>query len=144
MDYYLIGWIAVFFLILLIEGLSQQLFAIWFAFGALIAIIMELTGLDFQLQLIFFIVASIIAMLALRPYVKKRLNFKIQATNSDENIGKYAVVMEDFNPLTKEGRVLLEGLDWAAKCPEYALSKDEKVLIKAIEGVKLIVARTGV
>ncbi len=142
MDYYLIGWILVFFLILFVEGLSQQLIAVWFAVGAVVAIIAELMSASFNVQLSCFVIASIISLLLLRPYVKKATAGKIERTNSDENIGKTAVVIADFDAATNEGRVMLSGLDWAAKSLSSAkLLKGEQVTGVSISGVKLLVSR---
>ena len=142
MDYYLIGWIMVFFLILFVEGLSQQLIAIWFAVGAIVAIIAELLNVSFTVQLACFVVASLIALLLLRPYVKRAMDGKIERTNSDDNIGKTAVVLNDFDSSINEGRVMLSGIDWASKSlSAKPLLKGEQVVVEAIEGVKLIVSR---
>lgn len=143
MDYSLIGWIVVFFLIVFIEGISQQLIAIWFAVGAIVAMIAELCATSFEVQFTLFIAASILALLALRPLTRNMLKDKIQATNSDENIGKSAVVIADFDMLTKEGRVQLEGIDWAARSIDDTLPlKGEVVTVKAIEGVKVLVTHS--
>ena len=142
MDTFFYGWIILFFVICAIEVATQQLVAIWFASASLLCVFLSYLGIDFSIQLVVFIIISIATLIILRPYAMKRLNTTTISTNADEIIGKYAIVMNDFNPLTKEGRVVIEGMDWAAKTNDgFGLKKGDEVLVKQIEGVKVIVTQ---
>ncbi len=59
-------------------------------------------------------------------------------TNADANIGKLAQVVIDVLP-ERIGRVVLEGLEWAAKS-NAVLPAGSWCKVLAIEGAKLIVA----
>ena len=142
MDTFFYGWIILFFVICMIEIATQQLVAIWFATASLICVFLSYLGVDFSIQLIVFIIVSIATLVILRPYAMKRLNTNVVATNVDEIIGKMGIVMNDFDPLTKEGRVIIEGMDWAAKTKDLLnLKKGNEVIVKQIEGVKVIVTQ---
>ena len=54
------------------------------------------------------------------------------------------IVTVSINNISGEGRVLVNGLEWAARSDDgVPVEKGENVLIKAIEGVKVIVERVG-
>ena len=56
--------------------------------------------------------------------------------------GMIGVVVEEIDNDRAQGRVYVNGLDWSARSEEgEILEKGEKVLIKAIEGVKVLVER---
>ncbi|MDF9825578.1 membrane protein implicated in regulation of membrane protease activity [Breznakia sp. PF5-3] len=142
MDTIFYGWIILFFVICAFEVATQQLVAIWFASASLICVFLSYLGVDFSIQLIVFIIVSIATLVILRPYAMKRLNTSTVSTNANEIIGKTAIVINDFDPLTKEGRVMIEGMDWAAKTNDDSeLKKGNEVIVKQIEGVKVIVTR---
>lgn len=142
MEHLFIGWIAFFLFICIVEVITQHLVAIWFAAGSLVCVFLSFFGFDLATQLIVFIAVSCITLLLLRPYAVKRLKPKIVLTNVHELIGKKAIVLEDFDVLTNEGRVFIDGLDWAGKTrKDESLKKDQEVKIIDVEGVKLIVTR---
>lgn len=142
METYFVGWIIFFVFICLVEVMTQQLVAIWFAAGGLVCVFASYFDVAFYMQLIIFIVVSSGTLLLLRPYAMKYAKKSIIQTNVQDVVGKTAIVMEDFDSATYEGRVKLEGLDWAAKAENNAvLSKGQKVEIQAVEGVKLIVCK---
>ena len=64
-------------------------------------------------------------------------------TNADSLIGKEAVVTERIDNLRSTGAVQVNGQVWTARSvnPEHEIEKDEVVMIRAIEGVKLIVGK---
>ncbi len=140
MESYVIGWMIAFFVICAIEAASLQLVAIWFAAGSLVCVILSLFGIDFTGQLVAFLLVSVVTLLLLRPYALKKIKPNLIKTNVDEILGKKAIVLQDFNELTNEGRVQLEGVDWAAKnIGHHPLKKDDEVYVHAIKGVTVIV-----
>lgn len=142
METYFLGWIVFFVLICLLELATQQLVAIWFAAGSLVCVFLSYFGYPLYIQLIIFIVVSCVTLLLLRPYAIKKVNANVIKTNIHEAIGKKAIVIADFDKMTREGRVQLEGMDWAARSvDDKLLRKNETVVIKAIEGVKFMVQR---
>lgn len=135
-------WLLIAVLLGIAEASTAQFIAIWFALGAVSAIIPAAMGLSLQVQLIVFIAVSTLALALTRRFVKKVLNIKPVATNADSMIGRIGVVTEEINNLNGHGRVMLSGLSWAARSEDEApIAEGERVLVKAIEGVKVIVER---
>ncbi|MBR5485193.1 MAG: NfeD family protein [Oscillospiraceae bacterium] len=136
------AWLAAAVILGAAEAATVSLVAIWFAAGAVVAILPALLGASVWTQLAVFVLVSVCMLILTRPLVKNRLNNRTVKTNADSSIGKTAVVISDIDPLTGTGRVSLSGLDWAAKsCDNEPLKKGEKVVVKEIQGVTLLVER---
>ena len=83
---------------IVIEASGPALISIWFAFGALISLIVSvIPGAPWWSELIIFIVISISTLLALRPIFKKYLKRNTVRTNIDSFIGKKGYVIEDIS-----------------------------------------------
>ncbi len=87
-----------------------------------------------------FVVVTVITLIATRP-LAKRVNNKIKThTNSDRNIGKTALVVSDINNTDSVGQVKVSGSIWSAKSADNSvILKDSEVVVKDIEGAKLVV-----
>jgi len=128
----------------IIEAVTVDLVAIWFAIGAFITILPASFGVPFPVQLLFFIAVSLVILVFTRPVAKKVLKVKKTSTNADQIIGMVGVVIHPIDNITGSGRVMVNDLDWAARSDDgVPIEVNEKVLIKAIEGVKVIVERIG-
>jgi membrane protein implicated in regulation of membrane protease activity len=124
------------------EAATVQLVAIWFAIGALAAILPASMGGPLWLQLTVFIAVSTLSLAITRPLAARTLNAKRVRTNADSLVGQMGVVVEGIDNLKGRGRVHIGGLDWSAVSEDgQILEADEQVLIKRIEGVKLVVER---
>ncbi len=123
-----------------IEALTPQLITIWFAGGAFAALILSVCNLGFAWQLTAFILISVILLIFTRPLVKKiRENPNIK-TNTDALISETAVVTEEIDNVHECGSVKLRGITWMARSLNGdIITKDTIVVVKKIEGVKLIV-----
>lgn len=80
-------WLVLLILFLMAEGATVALVSLWFAAGALAAIIAALLGASVGLQLALFLVVSVALLAMLRPVLKKYVNPKIQRTNVDALVG---------------------------------------------------------
>ena len=89
-------WIGLIVIFLVIEGLTAGLVTIWFAVGALAALIAAMFHAPLWLQLVWFFVISIAAFAVTRPLVKKYINGRTQPTNADMLIGQECLVTEDI------------------------------------------------
>jgi membrane protein implicated in regulation of membrane protease activity len=134
-------WLIAMIVLLIIEAAIPGLVSIWFAIGALAALISALFKAPLWLQIVWFLVVSIATLCLTRPLAQKYVNSRVQPTNSDALIGKDCLVTEDINNLEGTGAVKIEGKIWTAR----AENEDEHYVagevVKAvrIEGVKLIV-----
>lgn len=71
----------------------------------------------------------------------KYFNQNRQKTNVESLIGQQALVLEDVDTLHAAGQVKVNGQIWSAKTEETSgfIAKDTVVMIRGIQGVKLIV-----
>lgn len=140
MDYYGILWLVALIVLLIVEFLTMGLTTIWFAGGALIALITALCGAPLWLQIVLFIVVSIVLLLVTRPIAMKYWNKDRIKTNAESLIGQTALVTEEIDNLKAKGVVTVNGNEWTARSADNRLiSKDAVVIIKEIQGVKLLV-----
>lgn len=135
--FWLVSMIALF----VIEAVTVNLVTIWFAFGALAALIVSLTGGPLWLQIVLFIAVTIVTLIPTRALAKKYFNKnKHQPTNADMVIGKECTVTEDIDNLAGTGAVRCMGKEWSARSRDgETIEKGRVVTAIAIEGVKLIV-----
>ena len=134
-------WIVLMVGFLVVEGFAPGLVSIWFALGALAALISALLGAQVWLQAVWFVVVSILALVFTRPLAKKYVNSRTQATNADMLIGQECIVTETIDKLHGTGAVSVAGKVWTARTddPERVIEKGSVAIIERIEGVKLIV-----
>lgn len=134
-------WVVLMVGFLIVEGVAPGLVSIWFALGALAALISALLGAQVWLQAVWFVVVSVLALIATRPLAKKYVNSRIQATNADMLIGQECIVTETIDQLHGTGAVSVAGKVWTARCAEAdrVLDKGSVAVVERIEGVKLIV-----
>ena len=82
-----------------------------------------------------------ILLFAMRPVASKWLNKDRVRTNAESLVGKTAVVTEPINNLAGTGQVQVQGQYWTARAvsDQVQITKDARVVIEKISGVKLIV-----
>ena len=138
---YSIFWFAAFGVLLLIEILTLGLTTIWFAIGALAAMILAIIGFSLPVQIIGFLVVSVVLLWFTRPVATRYLNSKTTKTTAESLVGKKARVTENINNLKSEGTVIINGLEWTARSTkdEVTFRTDDIVRVAGISGVKLIV-----
>lgn len=136
-------WAALTVVLVIIEALTVQLVTVWFAAGSLAAAIAALAGANTVWQCVIFVSVSLLALILTRPYVKKAIIKKAVPTNADRCIGKEAVVTETIDNRAGQGQVKIGGVAWTARSEDDSvIERDEVVLVKKIEGVKVIVEKT--
>lgn len=135
-----IMWFIAMVAMLGVELATVSLTSIWFALGALAALIAALCGAPIWLQVVWFLVVSVLALIATRPLVKKYINGKTTPTNADMLMGQTCVVTEPISNLSETGAVKIGGKVWTARSEDGTVfAPGEKVIAVRIEGVKLIV-----
>ena len=136
--FYSILWAGVFIITLIVEGSTMQLISIWFAVGALGALLTTFAGGSFTIQAIVFVILSLILFLSARPLIKKIERKSKSHTNADSVVGMEGIVRDRIDTISGTGRVFVNGLSWAAKS-DTVIEKDERILVLSIEGVTLTV-----
>ena len=136
----IIFWIIFFIAALMVEAATFALVSVWFAAGALGALITASLGGNLTLQLIVFTLISGILLAFTRPLLKKLFPNKFIPTNSELEVGKTAVVTEAIDNETGEGRVRLGGVNWAAVSADGAKIPAESVVsVTEVRSAKLAV-----
>lgn len=136
-------WLIVAAIFAIIEIITLGITSIWFTGGALIAALVALLTDAVLWQILTFLVVSILLIILTKPIVKKHMNDKTKLTNMDYIIGKQAIVTKEITE-TEKGEVKFGGNIWLASTKCDRIEVDTKVVIKAIEGVTLIVDRKEV
>ena len=136
-------WLGVLVAAVVLEIATTQIVSIWFAIGALASLIATLAGVEqLWIQIVIFVVVSAIAVIATRPIVKRIVNKKAEPTNADMVIGKTGVVTEKIDNLAPSGMVKAGGQVWTARsADDSVIDENERVIVKEISGVKLIVIK---
>lgn len=138
----MIIWGILFVVFLLAEILTVAYVSIWFAIASLVSFVLAMFGIPLEAQCIVFVAVAVVLFLATRPLVKKYVHGKTVSTNADSVIGMEGVVRVPIDNLKSQGRVYVNGLEWAAKSFSGApIERDVKIVVRRIEGVSLIVER---
>ena len=118
-------WLIAMVLFGVLEAVTVGLTSIWFAVGALAALIAASLGAFALVQVIVFLVVSFVTLLLVRPLA----------------IGREAVVTQAIDNLKGEGQVNVSGAVWTARSQEEApIPAGARVRVLRIEGVKVIVS----
>lgn len=137
-----IVWLIVFAVAMIVEAGTTALVSVWFAAGALGAMIAAEMGASVIVQLVVFALLAGLLLIFTRPILKKLFPHRFIPTNSELDIGKTAVVIETINSVNGEGRVRLAGIDWAAVSADGScISEGESVIIKEIRSSRVVVER---
>ncbi len=139
-------WLIAFVVLLGIEAATMALTTIWFAGGALAAFAAALAGAAVEVQLVVFVVVSFILLLFTRPLAARLLRSggDKAKTNVDSLIGRSAKVTEAIDNELGTGAAVVGGQEWTARSfdGESRFPTGETVVIRAVEGVKLMVSET--
>ena len=136
-------WLIAMAVFLIVEGIVPGLVSIWFALGALAALVAAMVGAPLWLQLVWFVLVSIAALALTRPLARKYVNGRVTPTNADRILGKECVVREAIDNLRGTGAVAVDGKVWTARMlnENETAREGETVIARRIDGVKLIVEK---
>lgn len=123
----------------IIEGVTLGLTTVWFAAGALIAMLAAMLNMPFVGQIFVFLISSSVLLYFTRPIAKDYLKIGTTRTNVNSLIGEIGIVMKDIQRF-HNGQVKVNGQIWTAKAIEdEEIKENQRVEIVSVEGVKLIV-----
>ena len=133
-------WLAAMVVLLIIEGAVPGLVSIWFALGALAALLAAILHAPVWLQVTWFVVVSVVSLILTRPLARKYVNSKTQPTNADMLIGQECIVTEPIDNVAGTGAVSVGGKVWTARTTDdHVIPQGSHATVLRIEGVKLIV-----
>ena len=140
-----IVWLVLLVVFIVAEASTVTLVSIWFAAGALVAMLAALLDVQLWLQIVLFVVVSALALLSLRPLLRKYFTPRLTRTNVDAVIGTVGTVTADIDNIASQGTIKLGAMEWTARS-----SSGEKipagtiVKVDRIEGVKAFVTPVAV
>ncbi len=136
-----ICWLVVFLVLLAIEIATLGLTTIWFAFGAVAALIATIFNAGYVIQMVLFIVVSIISLLVTRPIAVKYFNNNTVKTNVDELVGRKVVVTKEIPDENTYGETEVNGEVWIAATRGEGIKQGEVAEVTGVEGIKLILKK---
>ena len=138
-----IGWLIALIVLLAVEIATMGLTTIWFAGGALVALIAALLSANIVVKVILFVAVSLILLIFTRPVAVKYLNNNAVKTNAEGLIGRTAKVIYTIDNVNSTGYASVDGQEWTARSEDNSVVIPEGTLVTIvrIEGVKLIVKK---
>ena len=136
-------WLVAVIIFLVVELLTVTLTSIWFAAGALAAMLVAMFNGNLIAQIIAFIIVAVGLMYATKPWSKKFIDTKKVSTNADRAIGEEVRVIERVSNLDQTGNAIVHGMEWTVRTENdnIVIEQGELVRVLRIAGVKLIVER---
>ena len=133
----IIFWLVLLVVLVVIEIATLGLTTIWFAGGALVALIAAAFGAPLYFQVALFIAVSAVLLFFTRPLAVRYFNNDRVKTNAESLIGKKAVVEEEIDNLKPTGLVNVKGQEWTARSTndDVVIPKGKVVFLCEFSGV---------
>ena len=134
-------WTVLLLLFIFTEVMTVSLVSMWFAAGALAAVICALLEGQLWLQLVLFFGVSGGMLLLLRPVAKKYFTPKLTKTNIDAVVGSTGKVTARIDNDAAQGQVKLGAMEWTARSTDGSvIAEGTLIRVDKIEGVKAFVS----
>ncbi len=136
-------WLVAVIVFLGVEISTVTLTSIWFAAGALAAMLVAMFNGNLIVQVIAFLIVAFGLLYATKPWSKKFIDTKKVNTNADRAIGEEVRVVERVSNLDQTGKAIVHGMEWTVRTENdnIIIEQGELVRVLRIAGVKLIVER---
>ncbi len=136
-------WLAAMIILIIIEIITVGLTTIWFAIGALVAIIISMLGGGIILQLTVFLLVSLGMLIFTRPLAIRYINNSRTRTNYEGIIGKVVRITQDVDNIAGQGRAVVNGQEWAVRSVDERCKLTAGSLAKVVDikGVRLVVEK---
>ena len=134
-------WLIIIIALTILEIATIGLVSIWFIASGIVALILSFFVDSFYIQFAVFVVLGIILLITTRPILTRLIVPKKSKTNLDRVIGMTGIVTEEITK-NEVGEVKVDGKKWSAVA-KSKINVGDEVIIKDIDGVKLIVEKEG-
>ncbi len=136
-------WLILAIALVITEVLTQTMWSLCFAVGALAALVCSVLNLDYLWQGIALICGAGIAYIAMLPWIKKRHHKLEKAscrTGMDALLGRKAFVTHEIRP-DKLGRARIDGDNWQVRCPDISapIPSGTEVVVTGYDSIILTV-----
>lgn len=133
-------WLVLMIAFLIAEAATVVTVSLWFAGGALVALVASLLGAPLWLQVTLFFLVSAALLGSLRGMVRKHFTPKLERTNVDAIIGSSGYVTAEIDNIKATGTVKLGAMEWTARSTAgVPIAVGTLVKVDKIEGVKVFV-----
>ena len=133
-------WLALMVIFLIVEAMTVTMVSLWFAAGAVVALLLSLLHLQIWLQVVLFFLVSGVLLACLRPLVRRHVAPKIVPTNVDAIVGTRCMVTAEIDNVCAAGQVKLNGIEWSARSVTgQIIPEGTLVRVERVEGVKVFV-----
>ena len=134
-------WLVLMVVFLIAEAVTVATISLWFAAGALVALLVSLLGLQVWLQVVLFLLVSGVLLACLRPMVKRHFTPKLTRTNVDAIVGTRGMVTAEIDHVCAAGQVKLNGMEWTARSTTgQIIPAGTLIRVDRVEGVKVFVS----
>ena len=141
MNWAAVSWLALLIVFLIAEASTVTMVSLWFAAGALAAMIVSLFHGAVWLQWVLFLTVSGIMLALLRPLARKHFTPKLTPTNVDAVVNSTGLVTVAIDNVTAVGQVKLGSMEWSARSTSGdPIAPGTVVKVDRIEGVKAFVS----
>ncbi len=137
----MIFWLVLLIIAIGVEVCTMGLTSIWFAGGALAAILALILHAPVFLQVILFFLVSLVLLIFTRPVAVRYFNRDRVKTNVESMVGRQGVVTGEINNVQGIGQVTVSGQEWSARSVDDSvrIPVGAVVNVVSINGVKLMV-----
>ncbi len=134
-------WLVVLIVSIGVEVATLGLTSIWFAGGAVVAVIVAAFHGPVWLQILLFFAVSLLLLFFTRPIAVRYFNRDRVRTNVESMIGRQAIVTSEIDNLQGIGQVTVGGQEWSARTEADGMNLQPGTVVDivAVNGVKLIV-----
>ena len=134
-------WLILMVAFLIAEAATVVMVSLWFAAGALVALLASMLGASVPLQVALFLGVSASLLACLRGVVRKHFTPKLARTNIDAIVDSRGYVTADIDNISATGTVKLGAMEWTARSTSgTVIPKGTLVRVDKIEGVKVFVS----
>jgi membrane protein implicated in regulation of membrane protease activity len=134
-------WLALAFVLAILEIIVPTFVCLCFSAAAVFGMISALCGFDLAYQMVAFGIGILLSLLLLRPRLIARLYAKpALPSRTDALHGKHGQVTQAIEPTLGQGRILVDGQDWAASS-SASVSLGTTVVVTGADGIILHVRK---
>lgn len=138
-----IFWLIVGILLIIVEIMSQMLWALCLGLGAVCAMLGELAGLDIAWQIVIMGLSAMVFYFTVFPLfrrIQNRRSAHTSRTGMDALLGRRAIVTKEIKP-GKSGRVRIDGDNWQVVAPgvKETIHIGSEVVVSSYDSIILTV-----
>ena len=143
MDPFVAIWLILGIVFVVVELMTVGLTSIWFAAGAVAALLAAALGAPVWVQIGLVIGVSGGLLFATKPWVTKHINAKTVRTNADRTVGKRIIIAETVDNVKQTGMAVVDGQEWTVRAEDESevIPIGASAEVVGIKGVKLIVKK---